>query len=89
MSKMMIGLWKSSGILSVKDFEVIQSRVDSFVCPSKVSRIPSKISSFFSGFTAEQCKNWTIYFPLMLSKESCIGIIRIAGCCLQKLAVVS
>ena len=31
--KMMVELWKSSGILSVKDF---QSRVDSFACPSGV-----------------------------------------------------
>lgn len=77
----MIELWKSSGILSVKDFEVIQSRVDSFVCPSEVGRIPSEILSF-SGFTSEQWKNWTRYFLLMLSKESCHGIITIAGCCL-------
>ena len=61
-SKMMVELWKSSDILSEKDFEVIQSRVDSFACPSEVGRIPSKISSSFSGFTAEQWKNWTIYF---------------------------
>ena len=32
-SKMMVGLWKSSGILSEKDLAAIQSRVDSFVCP--------------------------------------------------------
>ena len=38
-SEMMIELWKSSGILSVKDFEVIHSRVDSFICPSEVGRI--------------------------------------------------
>ena len=38
-SKMMIELWKSSGILSVKDFEVIHSRVHSFICPSEVGRI--------------------------------------------------
>ena len=61
-SKMMVEIWKTSGILSVKDFAVIQLRVDSFVCPSEVARVPSKISSSFSGFTAEQWKNWTIYF---------------------------
>ena len=61
-SKMMVEIWKTSGILSVKDFAVIQLRVDSFVCPSEVGRVPSKISSSFSGFTAEQWKNWTIYF---------------------------
>lgn len=39
-SKMMLELWKSSGILSVKDTENIQLRVDSFVRPSEVGRIP-------------------------------------------------
>ena len=61
-SKMMVELWKSSNILSPVDFELIQSKVNSFVCPSEVGRIPSKISSSFAGFTAEQWKNWTIYF---------------------------
>ena len=61
-SKRMVEPWKSSNILNVKDFEVSQSRVDSFVCPSEVGRIPTKMSSSFSGFTAEQWKNCTIYF---------------------------
>ena len=60
-SEMMVELWKSSGMLSVKDFEVIQPKVDSFICPSDIGQMPSKISSSFSGFTAEQWKSWTIY----------------------------
>ena len=61
-SKMMVELWKFSNILTSVNFEAIQSKVDSFVCPSEVGRIPSKIYSSFAGFTAEQWKNWTIYF---------------------------
>ena len=61
-SKKVIELWKSNNVLTEKDFVEIQGRVDSFTCPSDVGRIPSKISSHFSGFTAEQWKNWTIYF---------------------------
>ena len=59
---MIVELWKSSCLLSVQDFGIIQARVDSFTCPSEIGRIPLKISSSFSGFTAEQWKNWTIYF---------------------------
>ena len=36
-----------------KDLNVIQQKVNSFVTPDDVGRIPSKISSSFSGFTAE------------------------------------
>ena len=53
---MTVELWKLS---NVKDFEVTQSRVDSFVSSSEVGRIPTKISS---GFTAVQWKDLTIYF---------------------------
>ena len=50
-SKMMVELWKFSNILTSVNFEAIQSKVDSFVCPSEVGRIPSKISSSFAGFS--------------------------------------
>lgn len=81
-AKMMTELWKSSGILDLKDFDIIQSRVDSFVCPSEIGRIPSKIGSSFSGFTAEQWKIGQFIFHAMQSKESFHGTIIIAGCCL-------
>lgn len=63
-SKHMMELWKTTGILSGKDFEIIQKCVDSFITPSDIGRLPSKIASGFSGFTAEQWKNWTCYFSL-------------------------
>ena len=69
-SKMMMELWKSLNILGPADFEVIQDKVNSFICPSEVGRIPSKISSSFAGFTAEQWKNWTIYFSPYALKDT-------------------
>lgn len=59
---MMTELWKTSGILDSKEFDVIQSLVDSFVCPNDIGHIPSQIGSLLSGFTAEQWKNLTIYY---------------------------
>ena len=61
-SKMVCEVWKCSNVIVEKDFDLIQKKVDSFTCPSTVGRIPSKISSSFSSFTAEQWKNWTIFF---------------------------
>ena len=67
-SKKIIELWKSNNVLTDKDFSKIQERVDSFTCPSDLGRLPSKISSQFAGFTAEQWKNWTIYFSCFALK---------------------
>ncbi len=36
----------------------IQGKVDSFITPSDVGRIPSKIASGFSGFTAEELDSY-------------------------------
>ena len=47
--------WKSNNVLTEKYFVEVQGGVDDVGC------LPSKIPHF-SGFTAEQLKNWTIYF---------------------------
>lgn len=60
-AKHMIEIWKSLQIISPKQYEEIQERVDSHVCPSDIGRVPPKISSSFSGFTAEQWKYWTFF----------------------------
>ncbi len=62
-------IWKSTSILSSKDFNIIQEKVDSFVSPADIGRLPSKISSGFSGFTAEQWKNWIIFYSLFALKD--------------------
>lgn len=62
-------IWKSSGILTSKDFDIIQEKVDSMVTPTDIGRIPFKIASKFSGFTAEQWKNWVVYYSLFSLKD--------------------
>ena len=62
-------IWKKQSILTSKDFGIIQERVNSFISPADIGRIPSKISSGFSGFTAEQWKNWVIIFSLYALKD--------------------
>ena len=63
-AKHTIEVWKQNGVLDSKCFSIIQQKVDSFIAPPDIGRVPSKISSGFSGFTADQWKNWTIFFSL-------------------------
>lgn len=61
-TKHMLSLWKSMKLIKEDDFHSIQEKVDSFLTPPDVGRIPSKIASGFSGFKAEQFRNWVLIF---------------------------
>lgn len=47
----------------------IQIKVDSFSTPEDIGPIPTKIASGFSGFKADQWRNWTIIFSLYCLKD--------------------
>ena len=53
-----VSVWKTLGLLDLKK---VQERVDAFVTPSD-GRIPLKIQSGFSLFTADQWRNWTLLY---------------------------
>ena len=59
-AKHTINTWKKLGILKDGDFYVIQERVDSLFHPAGIGRIPRKIGSAFSSFTADEWKHWTL-----------------------------
>ena len=61
-AKHVLGIWKTKGILDQSNFDLIQLKVDSFVTPHDVGRIPSKIASGFAGFTADQWRNWILLY---------------------------
>ena len=68
-AKKRMSIWKSDdSILSSSSFTTIQEKVDSFVTTKNMGRLPFKIESGFAGFTAEQWKNWCMYFSLFASK---------------------
>lgn len=50
--------------ISESQFDVIQQRVDSVIVPPDIGRIPHKIHTGFSSFTADQWKNWVYTFLL-------------------------
>lgn len=62
-------LWKSKQILSSSQFDVIQEKVNSMVTPPDIGRLPYKISSGFSGFSADQWKNWVVSYSLFALKD--------------------
>ena len=68
-AKHVLSVWTATGVLQKSHFESIQAKVDSFVTPTDIGRISSKIASGFSSFTAEQWRNWTLIYSLCSLKE--------------------
>lgn len=62
-------VWLDRGILSSDDFDSIQSKVNKVVVPADLGRIPYKIASGFSSFTADQFKNWVLYYSLLVLRD--------------------
>lgn len=46
-----------------------QCCINSFRVPADIGRIPHKISTSFASFTADQWKNWTIYFSMIVLRD--------------------
>ena len=61
-AKHMLNIWVEHNLLSHAQFQQVQECVDSFIVPPDVGRMPHKIQSGFSGFTADQFKNWIMIF---------------------------
>ena len=63
-AKHMLHLWLQKELISVAQYHCIQDNVNRMVVPSDIGRIPHKIASSFSGFTADQFKNWTTIYSI-------------------------
>ena len=59
-------VWIELGIVSESQFDLIQCRVNNTIVSSDIGSIPCKIRSGFSSFTADQWKNWTVYYSLLV-----------------------
>ena len=60
-AKRCMELW-TKNVLSKQDIEIIEERMPRLQAPYSIGRLPLKIGSGFSGFTADQWRNWTIYY---------------------------
>ena len=67
--KYLMAMWKDSGIFKKAEFEYIQQEIDEMKVPANVGRIPHKIASNFSCFTADQWKNWICVYSTLCLKE--------------------
>ena len=59
---------KNLSILDSKCFSTIQNKVDSFISPPDIGRIPSKVMSGFSGFYSKPVEKLDNFFPLFALK---------------------
>ena len=66
-------VWIDKGIIAESSFSEIQQRVNSIKVPTGMGRIPHKIRSGFSAFTADQWKNWVLYFSLLALQDIITG----------------
>lgn len=60
-------------LITESQFDLIQSRIDKIICPPDIGRIPNKIKSGFASFTADQYKNWIVYFSLLSLRDILSG----------------
>ena len=55
-------VWINHGILSNTDFQTIEKIVAKIKVPYHVGRISLKIALSYSGFTADEWRNWITIF---------------------------
>ena len=66
-AKHVMSIWIKTDRLTQQDLQVIQEKAALLKFPYDVGRIPIKIASTFSGFTADQWRTWTtIISPIVL-----------------------
>lgn len=57
------------GYIAETQLPLIQERIDSFIVPSGIDKIRIKITSGFSQLTADQWKNWVIYYSIVTLRD--------------------
>ena len=64
LAKHTIKVWKEKGILQATHFVQLQQKMDTIIPPTKIGRIPRKLESNFSSFTADEWKNWILIYSV-------------------------
>ena len=63
-AKRMIKIWIQQDILTRSAMTSMQGTIDSMTVPTEVGRIPGKVEFGFDHFTADQFKNWVIFYSI-------------------------
>lgn len=77
--KRMLEIWLKHEILTNIHFSLIQNKVDHMITPIDVGYIPYKIASAFSGFTADQFKNWITTFSIPVTASTQLFYLTITN----------
>ena len=72
-SKHMLEVWVKLELLTKNSFDTIEKAASLLSCPNYIGRLPLKIGSLCSGFTADQWKMWTLAYSAVVLK----GIIHL------------
>lgn len=67
-AKHMISVWKKHNLLSEEKCKDVQDKLEHFVCPSGIGKLPKKIATSFGSFNADQVKNWTLLLSIYALK---------------------
>ena len=59
-AKHALTVWIANGLITQSDLALIQEKTEKIKFPYDTGRVPTKIGSSFSGFTADQWRLWTI-----------------------------
>ena len=64
-----LNVWIKLEIIRLCQYDQLQEMVDSFSFPNDIGRIPYKIASGFSDFTADQWRTWIVILSPVILKE--------------------
>ena len=67
-AKHMFSLWLEQNLLTQQNLDMLQQRCEKFNFPHDMGRLPLKIGSNFSGFTADQWRIWTTVLSVVVVK---------------------
>ena len=85
-AKHVMEVWTAKGILDKHDLKQIEAAAAKIIIPSSVGRIPRKIASTFSGFTADQWRSWCIILspvvlkPILHAEHYRCWMLFVRGC---------
>lgn len=68
-AKRVMQVWINQEILRKEHFDAVEQIVSKIKSPHDVGRLPLKISSSFSGFTADQWRNWVNIYSVVSLKS--------------------
>ncbi|XP_078670900.1 uncharacterized protein LOC144911017 isoform X2 [Branchiostoma floridae x Branchiostoma belcheri] len=68
-AKRIFKLWIDKDILNKAKLNKLEKRIGTMNLPNGMGRLPTKISSNHGSFTADEWKNWTLYYSLYCLKD--------------------